>query len=808
MAASRKPHYQSATDAAISEPDEDGAEDVGWHSGGTADDALSTDALSARSSASASSSRVPRGTDSPSTSSSRTPRRAGAAAVATASVRRSSGTAGGTRGPRAAERRRAARRVYDDGDDDAAAAAGSDLSARSGRSEAYVDDGEDGVPSTADEYRDDDDEEEAEEEEQQHEEEPLSPAPRQQQRQQQQRAQVARGRPPPMRRTQQPQQRQQQQQQREEAYDEGPGEQDDDEGEGYDDEGEQVEEEEAGASEQPYDDEASGGRRNPLGASQSELAYEGARDAYGDDAHDGVYREAPDAELLESPRSAGYGGGAGLSSMSGTSRRRPLPAASLPRHAATVSAGPGAPGADTTSSRSTPMPLMRTMLSTLRPQTSAISSSSRPPRMPLDYLKAYGAMPAGYRVSTLAEAVKHGRCLLSTALTPQLAPSGLTYRDLAVDPETRTVRKRFFRSAFKVTLCGATSVPPPGAGADVTQRRVRVALWDNAAQRAVSNAHAVVAELAEPGKADCRSWRFPFTQGVWAQRSGENAFLVRTSIANPALCVLFELCIVSRRMPQAAAPGQPASIELSCGWCKMPLYREAPGAAGATLVQTGKTYEMPLQGGTPYDADVPIDPLEAAAAPATTSVAARLFGRGRKQALLAAKLSALSRTDQDECATLPANIVASFSTVPLANAYRQHLLAQLVLAGAPMRMCAPAAASDPAARAFLAICDDALALEGAKAVWHARTRALGRKERRNAAVLAQCWRATVAHLAPLLGEVSTGAADAARRFERVQQFVEAQPETNAVRNPNNILYSPMSIAEATFAVTATATVHT
>jgi uncharacterized cupin superfamily protein len=57
-------------------------------------------------------------------------------------------------------------------------------------------------------------------------------------------------------------------------------------------------------------------------------------------------------------------------------------------------------------------------------------------------------------------------------------------------------------------------------------------------------AHSVAGVTSKSGL----SWSFPSSQGVWVRRSGENSFLVRTNSAAPGLCLLFELCVVLKRI--------------------------------------------------------------------------------------------------------------------------------------------------------------------------------------------------------------------------------------------------------------------
>lgn len=414
---------------------------------------------------------------------------------------------------------------------------------------------------------------------------------------------------------------------------------------------------------------------------------------------------------------------------------------------------------------------------------------------PLDYLKSFGSMPVGYRPSTISSLSRRGKCSVSSALAnPGLVASGVSLRDLAIDPATQTVRKRFVKTTCKVLAVSAKGVPPPGPSAQVVARRLRACLWDTERGEPVGCSHVVSAVLAS-SKPGCRQWKFPSSQGIWIRRSGENAFLMRSGSSNPEVCLLFELCIVARRIGRTAdAPAAspvtdgPPTVELSCGWAKLPLFSK-----DGAFVAIGKTHKLSLEGGTPHDSGVEIDPLEAK-------------GKG-KGPILMVKLTTLSRADQNETATLPANVVTAFSTVPLMASFRQLLLEAVIRRGMPRSMAWPAPVSEPAISAFLREADDALLLEALKALWFKRVKSLGRKDCRNVDVLKKHFSSAVLQLFPLLGDISAPASEVelfateatlSERTSRIQQFVESPMEATLARNSEGILFRPFTIAETTF----------
>jgi hypothetical protein len=97
---------------------------------------------------------------------------------------------------------------------------------------------------------------------------------------------------------------------------------------------------------------------------------------------------------------------------------------------------------------------------------------------------------------------------------------------------------------------------------------------------------------------------------MFLQRTGENSFLVRTHHNDPQLALLFELCVVFKKKTKAQAAEQETG-ELCCGWCRLPLFQPtqgttpavsgAPGTPGNEKLLEFRTFELGLQGGTPFD---------------------------------------------------------------------------------------------------------------------------------------------------------------------------------------------------------------
>jgi hypothetical protein len=386
------------------------------------------------------------------------------------------------------------------------------------------------------------------------------------------------------------------------------------------------EEEDVGRDEEEAEEEEEEEQEEPEEAtyeSESERAYH-EPDIPEEDEEDEEEQEGEEEEEEEEEDTPSSG--------RGRAKPRPLPAATEPitekeeERAAVARQAPTALAGMRTTTAAGPRQtggggLRRAM--TTMPTAGGGGSQVRPS---LDYLKSYGPMPVGFRPSTIALLCRKGKCSIAAAMTPALGAAGVSYRDLAVDPATQTVRKRFVRSTCKVTVVAAKMIPPPGAPAQVVSRRIRAVLWDSERSEPIGSSHMVLAAIESSSRP--KEWKFSGNQGIWVRRSGENAFLLRSGSASPAICLLLELCIVVRRLARDDA-GAPTA-ELSCGWGKLPLFNK-----DGEFVALNHKHKVPLEGGTPYDAGIAIDPLEEAAKAKTKECGPTLT----------VKLSSLSRAD-------------------------------------------------------------------------------------------------------------------------------------------------------------------
>lgn len=108
----------------------------------------------------------------------------------------------------------------------------------------------------------------------------------------------------------------------------------------------------------------------------------------------------------------------------------------------------------------------------------------------MDVLTTMGAIPAGFRPSTLFQLLEEGtQFRASYFLQPELTPSQLAFRDLMWDTKTGTIKSRPSRVSFILTLWSCKMIPPPGTSIQVLSRHVRLCLFDG--NKVLSNVHTV-----------------------------------------------------------------------------------------------------------------------------------------------------------------------------------------------------------------------------------------------------------------------------------------------------------------------------
>ncbi|XP_043913214.1 nephrocystin-1 [Protopterus annectens] len=270
-----------------------------------------------------------------------------------------------------------------------------------------------------------------------------------------------------------------------------------------------------------------------------------------------------------------------------------------------------------------------------------------------DVLTTMGAIPAGFRPSTLAHLLGGGKEFHSSyCLQPEFSQSHLAFKDLLWDPEKGTIRARPTRVMLLLILWSCKNIPLPGTSIDVLSRHVRFCVFDGS--KVLSNIHTVRAAWNQKNP---KMWSFsPRITGILPSLLDGDCF-VRSDSQSSDIGILFELGITYIRKSTRG--------RLPCGWCILSLL----DTSGVCLFAY-KTYELSLNGGTPYEKGVDVDPT------LTRRTGSNVFQQmmsSRRQPRLMFKVKSLPPGTRDLLNLLPDTLIGSSSCIHLLAFYRQIL---------------------------------------------------------------------------------------------------------------------------------------
>ncbi|KAM7078948.1 nephrocystin-1 isoform 2-T2 [Molossus nigricans] len=405
----------------------------------------------------------------------------------------------------------------------------------------------------------------------------------------------------------------------------------------------------------------------------------------------------------------------------------------------------------------------------------------------VDVLTTMGAVPAGFRPSTLFQLLEEGTPFrASSFLQPELTPSQLAFRDLLWDAKTGTIRSRASRVSLSLTLWSCKMIPVPGASIQVLSRHVRLCLCDS--DKVLSNIHTVRATW-QPKKP--KTWTFsPQVTGTLPCLLDGDCF-IRSNSSSPDLGILFELGISYIRN----STGERG--ELSCGWVFLKLF----DASGIPI--PAKTYELVLSGGTPYEKGVDVDP--SASRRAHGSVFHQMMVM-RRQPQLLVKLRSLNRRSRDILSLLPETLIGSMCYIHLLMFYRQ-LLGDVLLKDR-MSMQSADLISNPVLATFPKLLEQPDMMDALRSSWAEKESTLKRSEKRDREVLKAAFLLAYHDCAgPLLhstllpparwAEEETEAA----RWELITAFLKRNRENQgalpALLSPEGV-HEPFDISEQTY----------
>ncbi|KFP61446.1 Nephrocystin-1, partial [Cariama cristata] len=295
-------------------------------------------------------------------------------------------------------------------------------------------------------------------------------------------------------------------------------------------------------------------------------------------------------------------------------------------------------------------------------------------------------------------------------LQPELTPSQLAFKDLVWNSEKNTIYPRPTRVSLIVTLCSCKMIPLPGVSIQALSRHVRLCLFDG--NRVLSNIHTVRATWQPKNP---QTWTFsPRVMGILPSLLDGDCF-VRSNSLSSDIGILFELGITYIRN----STGERG--ELSCGWAFLKLF-----TSNGMPVPSKQMYELLLNGGTPYERGVEVDPSISRRA---GSGVFHQFITLKKQPVLLVKLRSLSAQSKDILNLLPETLIGSMCSIHLLVFYRQILGDALLRDRISMQstdlICNPILATFPQ------LMDQPDLLDALRSAWADRERTLKRSEKRD-----------------------------------------------------------------------------
>uniref|UniRef100_UPI0037E78EC8 nephrocystin-1 n=1 Tax=Semicossyphus pulcher TaxID=241346 RepID=UPI0037E78EC8 len=334
-----------------------------------------------------------------------------------------------------------------------------------------------------------------------------------------------------------------------------------------------------------------------------------------------------------------------------------------------------------------------------------------------DVLSAMGAIPSGFRPSTLNKLLmEEGDTFRgSHCIQPKLSQSQLSFSDLFLDPDTGRVRARQVRTCVCFSLWSCRMIPTPGVGVQVLSRHIRLCAFDGT--QVLSNIHTVRATYNSKSP---KTWTFsPRVTGILPTLLDGDCFL-RCNSASPDLGILFELGVTFIRN----STGERG--DLSCGWAFLKLTDDS----GNPL--PNRTYDLPVNGGTPYEKDVAVEATLIRGSPA--GVFQQML-HARRQPKLIVKLKSVNNRTRTQLSLLQDTLLHSLSCVHLLALHRQLLADALLLDRPTMQNADPICS--PILATFPKLLDQPDLLDALRSAWLGVETNMSRAQKRDLSFLKQ-----------------------------------------------------------------------
>ncbi|KAL7750226.1 hypothetical protein RI367_004399 [Sorochytrium milnesiophthora] len=276
----------------------------------------------------------------------------------------------------------------------------------------------------------------------------------------------------------------------------------------------------------------------------------------------------------------------------------------------------------------------------------------------------FDGMPPGFRSSAISALLAEGQCLTSKAINPRLAAHGLAYSDLYKDSAIGRYVTRPAPQTMCVSLLRLDNMTAPHSSVAVLSRSLRLALYSKKDRKIVSNVHTIAAYVQKDSD---KTWRFSSRSSILNRRDEENTCFLKFALNNAEasatdLTLLLEPVLSLTKVHEQDHIAETADI--ACGWTTLSLFNAKQQPIDS------KTYDIKLQGGTPWEIDSGDVPLGSSGNRGMWRNL--LSGEGTPKLVL--QVRKVKSKLLSELNNLPTPLITSLNCLPILSLYRLTLL--------------------------------------------------------------------------------------------------------------------------------------
>jgi len=272
-------------------------------------------------------------------------------------------------------------------------------------------------------------------------------------------------------------------------------------------------------------------------------------------------------------------------------------------------------------------------------------------------------------LSYLSKLRCEGKGSMKEVFMPVLDKTGISFKDLYLDPNTQTLYPIVSQCTSAFSLISAKNIPEILPVFDVHNYYVKMALFRNSIL--CSNIHNII---ATPSTDSNSNWKFSSKSSILFPGDDENTCFVRSNNSDYNMYILFELCVtvsikeenetndenIKNNIEKISFKKSNNVADICCGWGLFPLFTPDGGPI------ENRTYEIKLNSGTPFEEQKQNSNVS------KKGIFQALLGTD-KNPRLNIRVWKLGKSMLNQINTLPVNIISFISIVPILSIYRCYL---------------------------------------------------------------------------------------------------------------------------------------